>query len=38
VIKKPLEGGGHCPRWTAKPEKIIIIIIIITNNNNNNKM
>jgi hypothetical protein len=29
VIKKPLERGGHIPRWDAEPEKIIIIIIII---------
>jgi hypothetical protein len=22
VIKKPLERGGHSPRWAAEPEKI----------------
>jgi hypothetical protein len=26
VIKKPLERGGHSPRWPAEPEKL--------NNNN----
>jgi hypothetical protein len=31
VITKPRERGGHSPRWTAEPEKIIVIIIIIIN-------